>query len=226
MEGNNENPKEQYFDDVELARIDKFVCAEMQRQIHRYIKAMSGSKQMMELFEEKLASMSVTEKEQAIAKYIDLNRKAVVGMDWKIILTRAMANYCDTFAYLLTLVNDKRKMIYYLNRIKNKYIQYHEVFEVNGKFGIKDHMGSIIIPAEYDFLRSPYVYVDDLREMPVIAEKDGKLGLISADGKNTTVADFIYEDISMRDCPPFFEVTKEGKKYFMNYKGEIFPTKK
>jgi hypothetical protein len=211
----------QFYDEVEVARIDKFVCAEMQRQIHRYIKAMKGSKSMMELFEESLATLSIPEREKAIAKYIDLNRKVISGLDWKIVLTRAMANYCDTFAYLLTLVNDRRKMIFYLNRVKDKYVRFHEVFEENGKFGIKDHSGNIIIPAEYDFLRSPYVYVDDLRTMPVIAEKNGKLGLISNDGKNTVVADFIYDDIALRDQPPYFEVKKGRKKYLMNYKGEI-----
>ena len=40
-----ENVEETYVDSIELERIDKFVCDEMARQIHRYIKAMKGSKQ-------------------------------------------------------------------------------------------------------------------------------------------------------------------------------------
>lgn len=31
-----------YADPIELQEIDKFVCSEMGRQIHRYIKGMSG----------------------------------------------------------------------------------------------------------------------------------------------------------------------------------------
>ncbi|WP_293524514.1 hypothetical protein [Prevotella sp.] len=203
-----ENFEETYVDSIELERIDKFVCDEMARQIHRYIKAMKGSKTIMLKFEEQLATLTVEEKEKAIARYIDLNRKVLSGLDFKVVLARAMANYSDTFAYLIELVNNKRKMVFYLNRIREKYEQYHEVFEEDGRFGIKDHQGKILIPAHYDFLRTPYVYVDDLRTLPVIAQRDGKMGLILPDGKETVVADFIYEDISLRDEPPYFEAWK------------------
>ena len=203
-----ENFEETYVDSIELERIDKFVCDEMARQIHRYIKAMKGSKTIMLKFEEQLATLTVEEKEEAIARYIDLNRKVLSGLDFKVVLARATANYCDTFAYLVELVNNKRKMVFYLNRIRDKYEQYHEVFEENGHFGIKDHKGNVLIPAHYDFLRTPYVYVDDLRTLPVIAQRDGKMGLILPDGKETVVADFIYDDISLRDEPPYFEAWK------------------
>ena len=203
-----ENFEETYVDSIELERIDKFVCDEMARQIHRYIKAMKGSKTIMLKFEEQLATLTVEEKEKAIARYIDLNRKVLSGLDFKVVLARAMANYSDTFAYLIELVNNKRKMVFYLNRIREKYEQYHEVFEEDGRFGIKDHQGNILIPAHYDFLRTPYVYVDDLRTLPVIALRDGKMGLILPDGKETVVADFIYDDISLRDEPPYFEAWK------------------
>ena len=200
----------EYADPIEQQEIDKFICSEMGRQIHRYIKGMSGSKQAMLKFEERLASLTVPEKEKAIAKYIDLNRKALDGLDLKMILVRSVANYCDTFQYMLDFVNDKRKMIFYYHRMKDKYIQYHEVFEENGKFGMKDHQGNILIAPEYDFLRTCYIYVDDLRMMPVIAERNGKMGLIMPDGKGTVVADFVYEDISLRDEYPYFEATLHG----------------
>ena len=124
-----ENFDTEWTDPIEERQIDKFVCDEMGRQIHRYIKAMHGSKQMMLRFEEQLSTLTIPQREEAIARYIDLNRKAISGLDFKIVLARAMANYCDTFNYLLKLVNDKRRMVYYLNRIKEKYIQFHEVFE-------------------------------------------------------------------------------------------------
>ena len=37
----------EYADPIEQQEIDKFVCAEMGRQIHRYIKGMSGTKTAM-----------------------------------------------------------------------------------------------------------------------------------------------------------------------------------
>ena len=205
-----ENFEDTYVDSIELERIDKFVCDEMARQIHRYIKAMKGSKAIMLKFEEQLATLTVPEKEKAIARYIDLNRKVISGLDFKVVLARAMANYSDTFAYLVELVNNKRKMVFYLNRIKDKYLQFHEVFEQDGHFGMKDYKGNILLHPVYDFLRTCYVYVDDLKSLPVIAQKDGKMGLVMPDGNDTVVATFEYDDISLRDEYPYFEATKEG----------------
>lgn len=133
-----ENFDELYVDKIELAEIDKFVCNEMSRQIHRYIKGMSGSKTIMLKFEESLSKLSIPEKEKAIARYIDLNRKAISGLDWKMVITRAAANYCDTYSYWHRMINNPRKIVAYLQRIKKKYIKFHEVFEENGKFGMKE----------------------------------------------------------------------------------------
>lgn len=218
-----DNFEAEYVDGIEEERIDKFVCDEMARQIHRYIKAMKGSKQIMLKFEEQLSGLSVPEKELAIARYIDLNRKVLSGLDFKIVLARAMANYSDTFSYLLQLVNNKRKMVYYLARIRSKYEQFHEVFEQDGKFGIRNHNGEVVVSPRYDFLRTCYVYVDDLRTLPIIAQKDGKMGLIMADGKDTVVADFVYDDISLRDEPPYFEAVRGTETGFIDNDGNFIP---
>lgn len=215
-----ENFDDVFVDEIEVRQIDKFVCAEMGRQIHRYIKGMCGTKTMMENFEKAISTLSVPEKEVAIARYIDLNRKVLSGLDFKILLARAIANYCDTFDYMLTMINDKRRMAFYLDRIKSKYIRFHEVFEQNGKYGIKDYDGNVIVKPEYDFLRTCYVYVDDFVIMPIIAEKEGKLGLVLPDEENTVVADFIYDNISLRDEYPYFEAKKGRKKVLLNEKGE------
>lgn len=206
-----DNFDEKFADPIEERQIDMFVCKEMCRQIHRYIKGMSGSKSIMDRFEERLKDLPLDEKEKAVAVYIDLNRKVLDGLDFKIVLVRAVANYCDTFSYFKELTANEKRMDYYLKRIKGKYIRYHQIYEENGKYGMKDHEGNILVHALYDFLRTPYVYVDDLRMFPIIAEKDGKLGLILPDGNDTVVADFVYDDISLRDEPPYFEASKDGK---------------
>ena len=202
---------DKYIDPIELSEMDKFVCMEMGRQIHRYIKAMRGSVNMMYRFEEQLKTLTIPEREEAIARYIDLNRKVVSGLDFRMIVARAMANYCDSFDYLDSMLHNEQKFESYMKRIYKKYIQFHEVFEENGKFGIRDHKGCVLVHPLYDFLRTCYVYVDDLRTMPVIAQRDGKMGLILPDGKDTVEAPFIYDDISLRDEPPYFEATKDGK---------------
>ena len=211
----------EYADPIEQQEIDKFVCAEMGRQIHRYIKGMSGTKDAMLRFEQRLSTLSVAEKERAIAKYIDLNRKALDGLDLKMILVRAVANYCDTFQYMLEFINDKRKMIFYYLRLKEKYIQYHEVFEQDGKFGMRDHQGNLMLSPTYDFLRTCYVYNDDLSIVPVIAEKDGKMGVVLPDGNDTIIADFLYDDISLRDEYPYFEASKEGMSGLIDKAGNF-----
>lgn len=93
-----------YSDPVEQQQIDLFVCREMVRQVNRYIKAMSGSREGTERFSAKLSQLDLHQKEKAIAGYIDLNRKIVDGLDWKIILARALANYSETFPYLMALI--------------------------------------------------------------------------------------------------------------------------
>ena len=205
-----------YIDPRELSEMDKFVCMEMGRQIHRYIKAMRGSVNMMYRFEDQLKTLSIPEREEAIARYIDLNRKVVSGLDFRMIVARAMANYCDSYDYLDSMLHNERKFESYMKRVYKKYIQFHEVFEENGKFGIRDHKGRILIHPLYDFLRTSYVYVDDLRTMPVIAQRDGRMGLVLPDGKDTVEAPFIYDDISLRDEPPYCEAIQDGKTILLN----------
>lgn len=206
----------EYQDVIEIERIDKFVSDEMDRQMHRYIKAYHGSKEIMDKFIQRLKGMTVEQKEEAIAAYIDINRKAVSGLDLQIVLARAMANYCDTYFYFKKMLADKKKFDFYLNRIKEKYIRLHEVFEQDGKFGIKNYRGDIMLHPCYDFIRRVFTNVDDRANMPVIAQRDGKMGLVLPDGNDTVVADFIYDDISLRDEYPYFEATKDGETVILD----------
>ena len=47
MNATPESLIKEYADPIEQQEIDKFICSEMSRQIHRYIKGMSGTKQAM-----------------------------------------------------------------------------------------------------------------------------------------------------------------------------------
>ena len=49
-----DNFNQEYSDPIEEQQIRHFVCLEMGRRIHRYIKAMRGSKLQMLRFEEQL----------------------------------------------------------------------------------------------------------------------------------------------------------------------------
>lgn len=195
-------------EEIETRQVDMFFANEMGRQIHRYIKAMHGSLAMLEKFEARMKTLDVPLREEAMARYIDLNRKVVKDLSWRMLVARAIANYCDTFHYFISMIGDDETMSFYVTRMKDKYLKYHVVFEVDGKYGIKDHEGNVLLSPEYEFLRTPYVYVDDMMTMPIIAQKNGKMGLVLPDGSQTVVAPFEYDDISLRDVEPWFECTK------------------
>lgn len=195
-------------EEIETRQVDKFFACEMGRQIHRYIKAMHGSLAMLEKFEAKMQTLSVPQREEAMARYIDLNRKVVKDLSWRMLVARAIANYCDTFHYFVSMIGDEETMAFYVERMKAKYLKLHEVFEQDGKYGMKDQEGRVLLSPQYEFLRTPYVYVDDLLTMPVIAQKDGKMGLVLPDGHDTVVALLEYDDIALRDEEPWFECIK------------------
>ena len=170
-------------------------------------------------FEERLRQLPQPERIQAIARYIDLNRHAIDGLDWKIVVVRAIANYSDTYSYFNKLLTNKERFEYYTDKIRNTYKQFHQVFEQDGKFGIRDHKGNILVSAQYDFLRTPYIYVDDLVSVPIIAQRNGKMGLLLADGKDTVVSPFIYDDIAVSEEPPFFEAVIDGHRGHLSIDG-------
>ena len=47
--------------------------------------------------------------------------------------------------------------------------------------------------------------------LPVIAEKAGKMGLVLPDGNDTVVVPFEYDNISLRDEEPWFELTQGSR---------------
>lgn len=197
-------------DEIEITQIEKFFCNEMSRQIHRYIKA-HGSMTMLESVEKRLDVLPVPEREHVMTRYIDRNRRLVENMDWRMLVARSMANFCDSYDYFEKMVADKDTMAFYVDRFKKIYLRFHKIVEKDGKYGMVEYDGRVLLHPQYDFLRTPYVYVDDLLSMPVIAEKGGKMGLVMPDGKDTVVLPFEYDDISLRDEAPWFELTK-GKK--------------
>ena len=61
---NHEDFDEKYVDTIEVNEIDKFVCREMIRQVHRYIKAMKGSKLVMDQFTAYIDSLDLEGKQR------------------------------------------------------------------------------------------------------------------------------------------------------------------
>ena len=70
-----------------------------------------------------------------------------------------------------------------------------EVFEENGKKGVRNIKGEILVPAMYDEFAFTGFYYSHV--VNVAAIKDGKMGLVKYDGTGTLVTDFEYSDIDL-----------------------------
>ena len=88
--------------------------------------------------------------------------------------------------------SEKRSMALYQEYydLISQYDWIDEIFEDNGKKGLKNSMGEIVVPAIYDdfcFLESYYN-----KHYNAVAIKDGKAGLVKRDGTGTPVTGFEY----------------------------------
>jgi hypothetical protein len=69
-----------------------------------------------------------------------------------------------------------------------------EIFEVNGKKGLKNVKGEVVIPAIYDDIIDIIFYDETPR--PIVAVENGKKGLVLRDGKGTPITKFEFHYIS------------------------------
>ena len=101
---------------------------------------------------------------------------------------------------------------------EEKYDLMTEIYEENGKFGVKDVAGEVLVPAIYDSIEDTH---DDWgRFYPVPANLNGKMALVASDGKGTPCTEFIYDSISYDHGYYFME--KDGKCGFADLDGYIY----
>lgn len=97
-----------------------------------------------------------------------------------------------------------------------------EVFEENGKKGLKNVKGEITVPAIFDDFCTTEKYYH--KSLPVGAVLNGNAALVSRDGKGTALTDFEFDNI---ECIPFTDVyavsKKEDKRHFaLMAQGKVF----
>ena len=114
------------------------------------------------------------------------------------------------------------KLMQEKEQLQSDYDWHDEVFEENGKKGLKNILGEIVVPAIYDGfgMLEPYYY----KSTPVMAKQGEYVGLVQRDGKGTPITKFEYHLILPIFMTPFYAVwKKEDKQHFaLMVGGEVF----
>jgi hypothetical protein len=116
---------------------------------------------------------------------------------------------------IITVLNNQRSLI------MDSYDWSDQEFEANGKSGLMDCFGEVLIPAGYDetWFRANY-FVS--REKPIACRRGTKWGMVMPDGKGTIVSKFLYDNIYLGEYYSiwnFVIVVIEGKYGFISIKG-------
>lgn len=80
-----------------------------------------------------------------------------------------------------------------------------------GKKGVKNPIGEVLIPAEYE----AFTCIDNLNVFSqsfLAAKKDGKFGVVAADGMGTVLSDFRFDHLFWNPFTGFFEAQWDGVK--------------
>lgn len=100
---------------------------------------------------------------------------------------------------------------------EEEYDIFSQVFTEGGKKGVKDAAGEVLVPAEFDEVGC--TFADFCRGFAIPVVKDGKMALVSPDGKGTLLTELEYDHICFDDC--FFVLVKDGKKGLATGGGEV-----
>ena len=94
-----------------------------------------------------------------------------------------------------------------LEAFASEYDTFTYVYEEDGKMGVKDAAGDVIVPAQFDDVA--YTYADPFRGCAVPVLRSGKMALVRPDGKGTLLTEFIYDSVQFQDC--FLFLVKDDK---------------
>jgi hypothetical protein len=116
---------------------------------------------------------------------------------------------------IITSLNARKSLI------MESYDWSDQEFQENGRSGLMDCFGEVLIPALYDetWFRTSY-FVS--REKPVACRKENKWGMVMPDGAGTIVADFLYDNIFLEEYYSmwsFIIVVLSGRYGFIDIKG-------
>ena len=93
----------------------------------------------------------------------------------------------------------------------NSLLFVNEVFEQDGKYGVRHEALGVIIPPIYDEIDDIILY-EEFSNWMYAAKKDGKYGIVKGDGKGTIVYPFEFDALEYTESISFGNlVMKDGK---------------
>ena len=119
-----------------------------------------------------------------------------------------------------------QEVINHVNEIIETYNLDNYVFTdpATGKKGVKNPAGQVLIPAEYE----DFTFVGDHHVFPLphmAAKKNGKFGVVAADGTGTVLCDFRFDLLLWSPFTGLYEACWDGvkgKSGFVTKEGKVF----
>lgn len=108
-----------------------------------------------------------------------------------------------------------------LSDLMENYDWMDEVFEENGKKGLRNVKGEVVVPPIYDDFLSVVAYGYDA---DCVAQLNGKAGIVKRDGKGTPMSSFDFKHMESIPFTPAYAVWKEGSEKFALMMGQELVT--
>ncbi len=94
------------------------------------------------------------------------------------------------------------------------------VIEKDGKEGVMDLDGTVLVPPIFDKVAYTYSRLYTKADMPVVVVNNGKFGIVRADGTGEMLLPCEHDYICLTDWQQFFLVYDNGKAMFVSLLGK------
>ena len=98
------------------------------------------------------------------------------------------------------------------------------VIEKDGKEGVRDLDGTVLVPPIFDKVAYTYSRIHMNASKPVVVINNGKFGLVRADGTGEMLLPCEHDSIRLNDLRQFFLVTDNGKTMLVSNLGKQLTT--
>lgn len=109
-----------------------------------------------------------------------------------------------------------------VNELIDKYDWHDRIFEKDGKKGVTNAFGDMLVPAMFDEIAYTYNYLACGPKSSYVVMNGGKMGLVTADGTGKMLQPCEYEIICLISSGYALAVKKDGKYGVMAWNGYLY----